>query len=152
MPAGLERLRLRSDLRGMALAPRNGPRPCAAPASASDATAPRSLADREARIAGNGSTGPYSLGETLVIPGTERVTRGDRVLIGGLDYTIDNDSGLITLSQSLLAGQEIHAVFQVVPFRLEPRYALREPGVEAPAAAVVSQGFFGGGALVVAAV
>ena len=94
------------------------------------------------QVQGEGTVSSFALGAVGIREGTERVTLADRVLLGGVDYTIDYDAGLLTLlnPEALLAANpgrfldvswEQRSFFQVAPssvFGLNAGYDMGDYG------------------------
>ncbi|MCY4574242.1 MAG: hypothetical protein OXF01_15765 [Gemmatimonadetes bacterium] len=94
------------------------------------------------QVQGAGTVSSFALGAVGIREGTERVTLADRVLLGGVDYTIDYDAGLLTLlnPEALLAANpgrfldvswEQRSFFQVAPssvFGLNAGYEMGDYG------------------------
>ncbi|MFH1336047.1 MAG: hypothetical protein ABII96_05975, partial [Candidatus Zixiibacteriota bacterium] len=51
-----------------------------------------------ARLIGNGSSGPYQLGDGYILEGTEEVKRNGLLLHPDSDYSLNYDLGLISFS------------------------------------------------------
>ena len=94
------------------------------------------------QVLGEGPVSSFALGAVGIREGTERVTLSDRALIRGVDYLIDYDAGLLTLTnpEALLTAApgrfldvswEQRSFFQVAPssvFGMNARYDMGDYG------------------------
>jgi len=78
-------------------------------------------------IAGMGTIGPYRLGYTHIITGSELITYQDKLLARGDDYRIEYDDGFIVLTKPLALSDTLNIEFEIVPIALKQSYVWLKP-------------------------
>ncbi len=79
-----------------------------------------------ARLTGNGTAGPYSLGDEYILQGTERINKNGLLLDRDNDYSIDYNLGLITFPAALSLQDTLQIDYTRLNLHLRRKYFHRE--------------------------
>ena len=78
-------------------------------------------------IAGMETAGPYRLGYTHIIAGSELITYRDNLLVRDEDYRIEYDDGFIVLTKPLALTDTLNIKFEIVPIEIKQSYIRLKP-------------------------